>query len=140
MKRFKYLVVEDHRPQSHLRNGLSSALQSREGQQFLQLFLKDLDALSESRLISPNWVLHDSRWGVGECETCLRGEMGIHRTVYIGDLDLEAVESPTRASRETKTAMREIGPIKNHGLLLEILETPEEKFTRTRNWAAAQIR
>lgn len=114
------------------RGNVRRSLRGRRGQAFLRELLGALDALPEKKLVVD--TLEDQSGCV-----CAIGAVGKARGMDLRDVDWDTYDPETVAARMGIS----------HPMAAEIIwtndegnfypETPEQRWTRVRNWVAAQI-
>lgn len=124
------------------RGAVASALRGKRGQAFLREALAALDSLPEKRLIAEELVTPE-----GEC--CLMGAVAQRRGTDVRDIDPDEREEVSQAMQIATALACEIAEENDKyrddyvwtldGHKLRPGETPEERFTRMRNWVLRNI-
>jgi hypothetical protein len=111
------------------RGQVASAIRGKRGQAFLRDLVAALDALPSKRLIAHELKAEDG-------EVCALGALGLVRNIDMERLDPDEPDDVAAAfgiaqqlAREVVYMNDEYGP-----------ETPEQKFTRMRDWVASLIK
>lgn len=112
------------------RGQVASAIRGKRGQAFLRDLVMALDTMSEKKLITDDLIK--------DGEVCAIGSVGIKRGIDLKPLDPEGHYKLAKVFDIARPLVCEIefenddgGPYK---------ETPEARWQRMRNWAAANIR
>lgn len=116
---------------SHIRwrGQVASAIKGRRGQAFLRELIESLDILPEKRLVKE--ALEDCG-GV-----CAIGSVGLKRGVNMSGLDPEEPVAIASVFGIASQMVREIEYMNDEGAWNE---TPEQRWARMRNWAAANLK
>ncbi len=118
------------------RGAVKSALRGKRGQAFLREMRDALDALPEPRLVSHELVIFDDEKIGGVCAI---GSVGVARGVDLGALDPEDSKGIAAAFGIANAMVREIEYINDELGPYCGGETPEDRFTRVRNWVVQSI-
>lgn len=117
-------------PLAMWRGTVASATRGKRGQKFFRDLVAALDAMPTKRLV-------EGELQTNEGEVCALGSLGKHRGVDVDKLDTEdpyalgaAFDIASQLAQETMYENDEA----SEGL------TPEQRWTRVRAWAAAQVR
>lgn len=118
---------------SHImwRGAVASAIRGARGQAMLRELLAALDAMPEKRLIA-----HELE---SEGQYCTLGVLGAKRGISMGDLDPEAPEEVAAAFGVARALVQEIVYMNDEACCWQA-DSPESRWTRMREWVAAQIR
>lgn len=111
------------------RGQVASAMRGKRGQAFLREMLAALDALPNKRLIA-----HELQQGG---EVCAIGSVGLARGLDMAHLDPECPEYIAREFGIARQLVQEIEFENDEGGCYN--ESPEQRFTRVREWVAEQI-
>jgi hypothetical protein len=127
-------------PQGFWRGAVQSAIRGKRGQAFLREMLDALDALPEKKLAANSFT----RGG----EICALGCVAIKRGIDVSALEPHEDEwgsedevdsgAVSKAFGIAPAMAREIMYENDEGSLYD--ETPEQRWTRIRNWALEQVR
>lgn len=113
------------------RGAVASAIRGRRGQAFLRELVAALDALPAPRLIAEALRQEDG-------EVCAIGAVGLSRGIDLQGFDPEDYAAIARGINLSSALTQEIEWINDDAGSSR--ETPEDRFTRVRAWAVAQLK
>lgn len=113
------------------RGAVASAIRGRRGQAFLRELVAALDALPAPRLIAEALRQEDG-------EVCAIGAVGLSRGIDLQGFDPEDYAAIARGINLASALTQEIEWINDDAGSSR--ETPEDRFTRVRAWAVAQLK
>lgn len=111
------------------RGQVASATRGKRGQAMLRDLLAALEAMSQKRLIA-----HDL---IANGEVCAIGSLGLARGVEMEGLDVENYRSIAQTFDVAAPLVQEIEWMNDEGTWQE---TPEQRWSRMRDWVASQIK
>ena len=114
------------------RGAVNSAIKGRYGQAFLKELLQVLDDMPEKRLIAGELEK--------DGEVCVLGAIGQAREIDMSRLDPEDIEPIANAFNIANALAREIVWENDEAMPYWKEETPEQRYTRMRDWVASQIK
>ncbi|MDE2469410.1 MAG: hypothetical protein KGL35_11855 [Bradyrhizobium sp.] len=154
MSRSGYDNDGDYEPWSHImwRGQVASAIRGKRGQSFLRELVAALDAMPEKRLIAhnlivspadtygppPEWQFYRDIKADSECGVCAIGAVGVKRGVNLYSLDPDNYNSIADAFGIAPQLVQEIECINDDTWFGA--NTPEARWQRVRDWAAARIK
>lgn len=113
------------------RGAVASALRGRRGQAFLREMLAALDALPEPKLITSALVTEEG--------CCAMGAVAVARALDVSDVDPYERDLVAGAFGIAEAMAAEIAEINDDDYWARRNETPEDRFTRVREWVAKSI-
>lgn len=114
---------------------VASAVRGKRGQKFFRDLVEALDAMPARRLITDDLIREDS---TGFENVCALGALGKRRGVDLKPLDPENAHQVAAAFDISPTLAREVVHENDEGAWSR--ETPEQRWTRVRAWAASKIK
>lgn len=120
--------MEDNWAMICYRGAVQSAVRGQRGQRLLRDLVAALDAMPEKKLITDELVESG--------QVCALGAVGVRRGVDMEGLDPEDSETVAACFDVAPALAREVVYMNDEW---SSRETPEQRFSRMRAWAAAQI-
>jgi hypothetical protein len=111
---------------------VTRALRGKRGQALLSALRDALDAMPEKRLVANELIRTDG-------EVCALGCLARHRGMDVSDLDPHSREDVADTFDIAPALAAEIVYENDEGGPWRTAETPEERWTRVRNWVEARI-
>lgn len=112
------------------RGSVTSATRGKRGQQFFRDLVAALDAMPEKRLIANELITHG--------EVCALGALGLQRNVDMAKINADEPDKVGAAFNIAEALAREVVFMNDEAAYH--VETPEQRWTRMRQWAASQIK
>lgn len=109
-------------------HSLARAVKGKRGQSFLRGLVEALDSLPEPKLIRYHYALCGDH--------CALGAVAAHRNLLIADMVIEDVADELDVAPSLAQAIAAVND-ESSGPFWE--ETPEQRWSRVRAWAASQI-
>lgn len=113
------------------RGRVASATRGKRGQAMLRDLVAALDAMPQKRLIAHNLIANG--------EVCAIGSLGLARGVAMEAVDVDDFDTLAKMFDVAASLVQEIEWMNDEGACVW-RETPEQRWSRMRDWVAGQIK